>query len=452
MTNNLLFGASEGTNPFGGTIVSNQPEQPEVTETVLDGDIINVDGTPVVGVFESKDQSENMDIAVVSTSAMLVESESFKNTLKIIPETADKVDALLSEYRADPYAFMNNHDEEELDAVVSEINKINQFSNSVKSKRKDIKKYFEDVRDDALSYLDERLRSAEFDRLVTAQSDVKQLKNDLSALRVNSRWEELKPTFEANLQQYPIIASMSEELQDFSRFKMIHGSMVSGAKTKPIKKKDHTDINNIMYGWSTALESIKTNVWGLSDVGLATLLNDFIKNPTMDVVTSKGQMIKEKEVSDIEAQKQREILLEKERLENLERQKAFEAQQAALAEQQRQAQLNRSAEDARLAELRRVELDEQMRLAKIAENERLLEIERLTTQFVRPEMRQSYPQIVNYIFSNPSYRDIHTNNQTKASVIYDVVSQMGNPQSVVSAETGLNPDSVLNLIHFLLNA
>lgn len=50
MTNNLLFGTSTGTNPFGGSVVV---EESSVDDVALDGDIIEADGTPVV-VFLSQ--------------------------------------------------------------------------------------------------------------------------------------------------------------------------------------------------------------------------------------------------------------------------------------------------------------------------------------------------------------------------------------------------------------
>lgn len=433
------------------------PVASENDATVIDAaDMTNViNDTPQIDnkhVFVGSIEPIATDIATVSAASQLVESSAFNETLAKIPETVVKVNGLLEEYRESPFDFIEAHDEKELDALVKEIGEVNAFANNVKNKRKDIKQYFDQVRDEALGYLDKRLTDAEFDALQDAQSDIRQLKNDISAQRINKRWEELKATFDANLQQYPLIAQMAPSLQDFSRFKLLNADMVSGAKSKKVTKKVHAQVNEIMFSWNTGLESIRTNVWGLNDVNLMNLLTEFINDPSVQKVTEKGAALKHRQDAELEAARQREILLQQQAEAERLRVEAYNAQQAQLAEQARIAAEARSQQQAQEVARQQEALRLEQEQAIILERQRREEIERITSQFVPPVMQQSYPAVMDYIFANPQYRQIHGDDRVKAMVIYDLVQQMTQPNSAVVVDTKLDPTKVLNLVRFVLDA
>lgn len=423
--------------------------------TVVNGsEMSNVINTEVneENVFRGTAVPTDMGIVTVSAASELIESSAFNATLAKIPVTAELVNSLLKEYRDDPFTFIKTHDEKELDELVKEIGEINQFVNGVKNKRKDIKAYFDSVRDEALTHLDKKLDDAQFSTLTDAQADIRLLKNDISAQRINQRWQELEETFKANLAQYPLIATMSPSLQDFSRFKLLNANMVSGAKSKKVTKKMHAQVNDIMFGWNTGLESIRTNVWGLNDVNLMNLLREFESDPSVQKVTEKGAALKHKQDAEIEAARQREELLKRQAEEEKIRRENYERQQAQLAEQARIAELQKSKQQAEeiAREQQRLELEQQQAIAM--EQQRRAEIERITNQYVPPMMKQSYPTVMEYVFANPSFRQLHGNDRVKAAVVYDLVQQMGQPNSPVAVDTQLDPTKVLNLVRFIMDA
>lgn len=444
----------------------NQPAEPS---EIITGEILADKGeaplatneTPIMtsndaaesqaNVFRGSAAPMTMDIVTVTAATELVESSAFNETLSKIPATANRVDSLLAEYRADPFAFIDAHDEDELDALVKEIAGINAFANGVKGKRKDIKKYFDGVRDEALSYLDQRLTDAQFDSLIDAQATIRQLKNDLAAQRINQRWSELEETFKANLPQYPLIEQVAKPLTDFSRFKLYNAQMVSGAKTKKVTKKTHTQINEIVFGWNTGLEMIVANMWGLNNTHLTSLLQEYINDPRVETINERGQALKRKEQAEIEAAEQRRILLEKQEAEEAKRREEYAKKQAELAEQAKQAELLRQQKRAQELEAERIRLENEQKQAIALEQQRRAEIERLTTQYVAPQMRESYPRVMEYIFANPQYREIHGNDQVKAAVMYDLVQQMTQSGSPVHQDTAMDATKVLSLIRFVLD-
>ncbi|MBS4189951.1 hypothetical protein KHA94_06995 [Bacillus sp. FJAT-49705] len=117
------------------------------------------------------------------------------------------------------------------------------------------------VRDQLIDTLDKRLEGASFNELERAQSDIKQLKKDVDADRCAKRWEEVRATFEANMNRFPLLGEYAPELADFSRFKLLFPKLISGAKTQKVKESDHTMVNETLYAWNTAVEL--ENEWGL---------------------------------------------------------------------------------------------------------------------------------------------------------------------------------------------
>lgn len=66
--------------------------------------------------------------------------------------------------------------------------------------------------------------------------------------------------------------------------------------------------------------------------------------------------------------------------------------------------------------------------------------------------KESFPQIFEYLFSNPNYHDVHLSGKTKAAVVYDIMRQIKNPNSVVSREMDKDPQKKLDLVRYILDA
>lgn len=390
-------------------------------------------------------------MAVVSMIQDITETSTFQQTLNSIPEKLDKVDLLLKEWRKDPDAFVENVNEADLDNDLAELNSISKFSTSISNDRKSIKKYFDTQRDLAMDYLDERLENARFNELVTAKADITTLKADITAHRANTRWAELKATFDASIAQYNIIARLAPELQDYSRFRLINPKLVSGAKTRKITDKVRQSVSDIVFEWGTALEAIEANQWGLDSADQFKLLNGFKANPSMSYVTKEGSALKTAMQRRIEAEKRAEELREKQEAENKARKAEQEAEMERIRKQQAEAKLKHDAEAKIQADKEAQALKERMAQAEALEKSRRAEIEKLSTLYVKPQVKQEFPEFVDYVFGNKSYHDVHSNSRTKARLAYDAMMQTGKPNSVVMRETAGDPDKVLDLLRFILD-
>ncbi|WP_078598668.1 cell envelope integrity protein TolA [Evansella clarkii] len=390
-------------------------------------------------------------IAEVNIVPAITETSNFQIVLQEIPLRVQEANKLLEDYRENPDAFLETIDDATLDGQLKEMAQVSGFVRDVEKSRKDIKAYMNGVRDQLLNTLDKRLEGASFRELERAQSDIKQLKKDVDADRRAKRWEEIRVTFEANVNRYPLLGEFTPELADFSRFKLLFPKLISGAKTRKVKEADHTTVNETLYAWNTAVELIKENEWGLSPQDLNQLLTMFKQNPSVELVQREGRQLRinaearEKARQEAEArriaQERQAKIAEQQRQEEL----------ARIQEQERQAKLKQDAEAQRRAEQERQALEERSRLMAEQERQRKAEYANFGGQY-KTIFKESFPRFIEYLFNNPAYHDVHSSAQTKASVIYDIMRQVERPDSVVTRETAKDPQKVLDLVRYILDA
>lgn len=417
------------------------------------------------GLFDNNNQTElitntnqntgvipiQTSIAEISILPAIQETSAFQMVLQEIPLRVSEADKLLADYRNNPDEFIENIDEATLDVQLKQMQDVSTFVRDIEKSRKDIRAYMNGIRDNLIDTLDKRLESAQYSQLERAQSDIKQLKKDIEADRRAKRWEEIRVTFEANVVRYPLIGEFAPELADFSRFKLLNPKLVSGAKTRKIKEADHTYVNETIYNWNTAIEIMKENEWGLSPQDLNQLLTLFKQNPSVELVGREGRQLKlnaeAREKARIEAEQRR---LEQERQAKIAEQKRQE-ELARIQEQERLAKQARDIEAQKLAEQQRKELEERARLAQEQERKRQIEFSQFGGQY-RTIFKESFPMFIEYLFNNRAYHDVHSNPATKASVIYDIMRQVERPDSVVTRETAKDPQKVLDLVRYILDA
>lgn len=390
-------------------------------------------------------------IATIHAAPAITETSNFQAVLAEIPLRVQEADTLLAEYRANPNAFVDKIDEEALDSQLKSMANVSSFVKDIETSRKQIKSYMNNVRDEVLNTLDQRLASASFDKLERAQADIKQLKKDVDTDRRENRWSEIRTTFEANVNRYPLIGEYVPELADFSRFKILFPKLVTGAKTRKVKEADHTMVNETIYGWNTAIEIMKANEWNLAGQELNQLLGLFKQNPTVELVQREGRQLKlnadAREKSRIEAENRR-VIAERQAAEAAEKRAA---DMARIQEQARLAKLAHDINAQQRAEQERIALEEKSRILAEQERARLAEYTQFGGQY-QTIFKESFPRFIEYLFANPSYRDVHASPQTKAAIVYDIMRQVERPDSVVSRETGKDPQKILDLVRYILDA
>ena len=392
------------------------------------------------------------DIVSVSANTEITETNAFQETLIKIPGHVERANHLLAEYRKDPSMFVQEVDEDQLDSDLKEINDIVRFSNSIDKSRTAIRRYFNDIRDQATEVLDKRLTDAKFDELKDAHNDIKQLKKDIRAQRISDRWKELEPVFSGSIQHYSLIEELTPELLDFGKFKLIHSKMVSGAKTKPITDTIRRDVSQIINEWNTALELIQANQWGLNPQKQFSLLNAFKANPSVGLVNEQGPQFKVQQDSEEERKRQEAERRKKQEEEAKKAKIEREKREEELRKQQELAKKAQSEQEKKQAEDRAKQLKEQARIAEEKEKARKEELEQLIQSQVSPQARQAFPNVVEFIFSEPLFKDLHNSPRAKAAAVYELSQQLTKQGSPMLKDTNGDPGQYLEAIRFILDA
>lgn len=388
----------------------------------------------------------------ITNDMQLTNTHAFQETLDQIPKYVDRVDKLLLNYRNNPSEFVQTVDEADLNDDLKEINRIVSFSAEINNTRKDIKSYYNKHRDMVVAELDRRLNEAGFDKLTTGHTDIKQLKADMKNQRISDRWDELKPVFTGSIQHYPLFEELAPELLDFSKFRLIHDKLVSGAKAKNITDTIKRQVVETVANWNTGLELIKGNQWGLSSQKLFDLLKSFKSNPSIDLVMTKGPQLKTQQDAELQAQEQERIRREKAEQDAKEAKLKREQQEAALKEQQEKMAKEQDAKKRLEEEQKAKELEQKAAKARQDELARQKELEETITQHVPPLVRQSFPNVVEFLFSNPKLKSLHTNTNAKAGAIYALSQQLLDKESPVYKDTQGDAEKYIECIRFVLDA
>lgn len=390
-------------------------------------------------------------IAEINVIPDVTETSNFQMVLQEIPHRVQEANKLLEGYRDNPEAFLEDIDDSVLDIQLKDMANVLGFVKDIENSRKAIKSYMNGVRDKLLDTLNQRLDGASFNELERAQSDIKQLKKDIDADRRAKRWEEIRATFEANVNRYPLLGEFAPELADFSRFKLLFPKLVSGAKTRKVKESDHTMVNETIYAWNTAIDLIKENEWHLAPQDQNQLLTLFKQNPSVELVQREGRQIK----INAEAREKARLEAEARRIEHEKQTKIAEQQRqeemARIQEQARLAKLQRDTEAQKQAEQQRLELEERSRVMAENERKRQAEYASFGGQY-KTIFKESFPLFIEYLFNKPEYHNVHASANTKAQVIYDIMHQVDYPNSVVTRETANDPQKVLELVRYILDA
>lgn len=417
---------------------------------------IDQNGQPTTPVNQDNGLTESDTVLQTEFAELMInptisETSNFQMVLKEIPDRVKEANDMLTEYRNNPKAFIDSVDEDDLDEKLKAMADVMVFVRGIDRSRKDVKKFINDFRDRVVDDIDQRLDNAQYGELERAQADIKQLKKDVDADRREMRWDEIKATFMANIERYPTIHQFAPELTDFSRFKILHPKLVSGAKTRKVKEADHTTVNETVYAWNTAIDLIKENSWGLTPQDQNQLLTMFKQSPGVELVQREGRQLKinadARQKAQEDAERRQKEAVEAARIaaekHEIEMAKVREAERLA------KAQRDKAAEEQAIKD--RALLEQRAQLAAQQERERQAAYGAFGNQY-QTIFKESFPKFIDYLFSNPRYHNVHSSPQTKAAVVFDIMQQVQRPDSVVTLETAKDPQKILDLVRYILDA
>lgn len=378
------------------------------------------------------------DMLQVDIATQMIQSPSFINMLDIIQQNVLRANQLLADYRNNPKTFVENNDEEDIEQLIKDVTEIKKVTSNVEETKKQIRKRFNDIRDNITHVFDDQINQYHFKELTQASNDLKQLKKDMEQTRANERWLEIQTEFETALSIYPIIQKLAPQLADFNQFKLRHPKLVSGAKTRNVTKNDKLSVRTEIDQWNNDLLLIEANDWQLESPFHAQLLQAYISDPQSYTVSNQAKILKEK-------QDQQNALIKQ----KMEEQKRLEE------ERKRQEELRKQQED-----LKRQQIEAQEK--QQINNQQTTQSQNNVTQSQppTPPIQQAvqaaptpFPNTVAYLLNDPYCSQLATNPSAKIQALAVILANaLKQEPNFVHQDTQNNPTQVLELVRYILNA
>lgn len=386
------------------------------------------------------------DMLQVDIATQMIQSPSFINMLDIIQQNVLRANQLLADYRNNPKTFVENNDEEDIEQLIKDVTEIKKVTTNVEETKKQIRKRFNDIRDNITHVFDEQINQYHFKELTQASNDLKQLKKDMEQTRANERWLEIQSEFEMALSIYPIIQKLAPQLTDFNQFKLRHPKLVSGAKTRNVTKNDKLSVKTEIDQWNNDLLLIEANDWQLENTFHAQLLQAYISDPQSYTVSNQAKILKEKQDQQNALIKQK--MEEQKRLEEeRKRQEELKKQQEELKRQQFEAE-----------EIKRKQLEaQQLNVQPITQTPKNNAPQnQAPTQPIQQTVQAAptpFPNTVAYLLNDPYCSQLATNPRAKVQALAVILANaLKQEPNFVHQDTQNNPTQVLELVRYILNA
>lgn len=394
---------------------------------------------------------ENNELIQTKVSLDIQLKPEFAEKLASIKTKTANIVKLIDDYKKDPDTFMTENDESTIQGIIEQAQADSKIFKDMNDTKKAFKKYIDDRKNEALAQYDNLLADNGFAEYKKAIDDVAQIKTELSLRRANNRWEELRDTFNASMARNTHIAERYPKLADFDVFRLSYPKLVSGAKTSNVKKKDHAFVREVIENYNTAIQAYDANTWELDAKNLIELETLWLKTPTIEAMSTIGTQLKQRQDAQKAAAEQERIMIAKREEEARRARAEAEKRASEIAEQQRIAKLKNDA--MRAEQLKRQEEENQRKLAEAKQREQLFKeaLSQFTNTHIPPTIREKYPLYIEDLFRRLNGNTIHANDNAKAIEIWQLATDMTNPNSVVAKETQGNPTRFLEIIRMILD-
>lgn len=330
-------------------------------------------------------------------------------------------------------------DESDLEVTINDLSQAQSVARNVTKIRRELKKYLRGRTNNIIDQFDQAVNAAHYPELANYDAQAKTLKKELSAFRINQRWEQLKTTFEANVDNYPIIKQLAPSLTNFDLFKMRHPKLVTGAKSWKFGDKQMTAINQDLYNMNNCLQDLQNNSNDLQPAYKNAILNGFIANPDPTQYYQLKDQIREKQQSDIalaqqrakEAEQRRQMQEKEAELRKQAEEKARLATQAHLAAQQAQTE----AQKQQLEQQSNQYSQQAMNVSSNLQQVLAQKAQEAAKASQAQQQQQSQTDKVRSWLSNlvmaniTKYGNLATDNRQKVRLLYDLMHALDNPSS-----------------------
>lgn len=360
-------------------------------------------------------------------------SPAFQRTLDEINIAVNHAEHLVSLKQVDTL------DEDSMETIISDLQSAQKLARNITHTRTDLRKYLKNRENIILSQFDKALNDSRFNELSNYNEKAKQFKRDLSQYRINKRWEEIKPFFDSQMNQYENISRLAPALKDFDMFKLRNPKLVNGAKKYVFGTSQKEIIHEYAYDVYESLNDLEKNELHLAPKYQNEILQNFIKKPTRaNYFEIKNQVMAQAKQDEINLQKERELKKQAEEIAKQKAQLAEQAKKARLEALQKQEAANREL-DANKKQALEQEVQKQnerfqVRKKKLDSTTQQILDAQAQAKALKEEAMQTRNKgrqwLSNYVMINRrKYGNLVNDSSQKVLLIYDLVHALDDPNS-----------------------
>lgn len=280
------------------------------------------------------EESDN-DLIFISFSNKGLQYEitpKFKNVLDTSRDLAEESTALLDG------ATSETIDEDELSRIRGEMKPVKAYRKDVDETLKDVRRVFNDTRDNFTGYIQNLLDGADFDVIEQNEEKAKLLNKDMLALRNKRNWDAVEEEYANTLETFPDLEDKFPRLLSFKTFANANEKVATGAKSWKLN-------DNVVNTIKTYIQDVRTNqdiIQRMNSRYEDELNKRYDQMGDVKAALDLDDQLKKEEAAALERQKK---LIEQEaerKAKEIERKRIMEER----AKQQAQAEAQRKAEEA----------------------------------------------------------------------------------------------------------
>ena len=229
-------------------------------------------------------------------------------------------------------------DEDELSRIRDEMKPIKEYRRDVDNTLKDVRRVFNDTRDNFTTHITTLLDGANFDVIEDNEEKAKLLNKDMLALRNKRNWAEVEDAYEEALEEFSSLKTFYPRLLSYETFVIENDRLATGAKNWKLNDKV---INTI----KTYIQDVRTNhdiILRMKSKFEDELIKRYDRTGDVRAALDLEDQFKKEEAAALERQKK---IIEQEALrkaKELERQRQMEER----AKKQAEDEAQRKAEEA----------------------------------------------------------------------------------------------------------
>lgn len=197
-------------------------------------------------------QNEMMRVNLPRNEISIEFGQTFQTMLETIPTLITKSETLLQS--ADP----SEVDDDAITETLNEMQEIKNYQRDIEQGKTEIRRLFNDARDDVIAYIDQQLEPANIKRLEELTIEMNIFKQDVMNARAQRYWEEVEAYYNETLSAFPNLKDALPYQTRFDVFQASEPKLVTRSKSWKLNDARKATVNHYLNERNESLETLRS--------------------------------------------------------------------------------------------------------------------------------------------------------------------------------------------------